>query len=42
MALVAVTGGTGLLGSALVPRLLARGHQLRLLTRPRAAGVAPR
>jgi nucleoside-diphosphate-sugar epimerase len=42
MALVAVTGGTGLLGSALVPRLLARGHVLRLLTRPRAASAAPR
>lgn len=42
MALVAITGGTGLLGSALVPRLLARGHQLRLLTRPRPAGLASR
>ena len=42
MALVAVTGGTGLLGSALVPRLLARGHLVRLLTRPRAVGAAPR
>ncbi len=38
MAKVAVTGGTGLLGNALVPRLLARGHTLRLLTRPLGAG----
>ena len=42
MALVAVTGGTGLLGASLVPRLLARGHLVRLLTRPRIAGEAPR
>ncbi len=42
MALVAVTGGTGLLGASLVPRLLARGHLVRLLTRPRIAGAAPR
>lgn len=40
MAIVAVTGGTGLLGRALVPRLLARGHTLRLLTRPRRDGPA--
>lgn len=34
MATVALTGGTGLLGQALVPLLLARGHRLRLLLRP--------
>jgi nucleoside-diphosphate-sugar epimerase len=30
---IAITGGTGLVGSHLVPLLLARGHRVRLLTR---------
>lgn len=33
-----ITGGTGYIGAALIPRLLARGHRLRLLAR--AASVA--
>jgi nucleoside-diphosphate-sugar epimerase len=33
MAMVTVTGGTGVLGSALVPLLQADGHQLTVLTR---------
>lgn len=33
--IVAVTGGTGLVGGFLVPALRARGHQVRLLTRPK-------
>lgn len=35
MARVALTGGTGLVGGVLVPLLLARGHTLRMLVRPR-------
>jgi uncharacterized protein YbjT (DUF2867 family) len=31
---VFVTGGTGYLGRRLIPRLLARGHRVRALTRP--------
>lgn len=31
---IALTGGTGLLGGVLVPRLLADGHTLRVLARP--------
>jgi uncharacterized protein YbjT (DUF2867 family) len=34
MAHVFVTGGTGYVGSRLVPRLLARGHQVAALVRP--------
>lgn len=30
---ILVTGGTGVIGNALVPELLARGHQVRLLSR---------
>lgn len=38
---VALTGGTGLVGHALVPALLARGHTLRALARPRSGRVLP-
>ncbi|HEX2853875.1 MAG TPA: NAD(P)H-binding protein [Opitutaceae bacterium] len=31
---IAVTGGTGYLGRALIPSLLARGHRVRVLVRP--------
>jgi uncharacterized protein YbjT (DUF2867 family) len=42
MADVLVTGGTGTLGRRLVPRLLAVGHQVRVLTRrPSHAGLPP-
>lgn len=40
MARIALTGGTGLVGGVLVPLLLARGHTLRILVRPRP-GRAP-
>src|SRR5437588_12805637 len=33
MATVLVTGGTGVLGAYLVPRLVARGHDVRVLSR---------
>jgi nucleoside-diphosphate-sugar epimerase len=36
MKLTAVTGATGLLGSHLTERLLARGHRVRALVRPRS------
>jgi uncharacterized protein YbjT (DUF2867 family) len=39
MAKVTVTGGTGVLGRAVVPRLLADGHQVTVLTRRPAARV---
>src|SRR5260370_37449325 len=39
MARVMVTGGTGVLGRAVVPRLLADGHQVTVLTRRPAAQV---
>ena len=35
-----VTGGTGFLGAHLVPRLLAAGHQVRLLSRSPPAALA--
>ncbi|MEQ1633231.1 MAG: NAD(P)-dependent oxidoreductase [Planctomycetota bacterium] len=35
MGTIALTGATGLLGASLVPRLLAAGHELRILVRPR-------
>jgi len=38
---VFVTGGTGYLGRALVPELLRRGHDLRLLVRPTAVVTVP-
>ena len=34
---VFVTGGTGYLGGALLPALLARGHRVRALARPGAS-----
>jgi uncharacterized protein YbjT (DUF2867 family) len=39
MARVMVTGGTGVLGRAVVPRLLADGHEVMVLTRRPAAQV---
>ncbi len=39
MARVTVTGGTGVLGRALVPRLLSDGHEVTALTRRQAAEV---
>ena len=37
-----VTGGTGYLGSEVVPRLLARGHDLLVLTREKRESLHPR
>jgi uncharacterized protein YbjT (DUF2867 family) len=39
---VFVAGGTGYLGGAVCPPLLARGHRLSLLVRPGSEGRAPR
>ena len=46
MSAICITGGTGYIGSRLIPLLAARGHQLRAVVRPRSetklpAGVAP-
>ncbi len=38
---VFVTGGTGYLGRALIPRLLERGHRVRALVRERSRGRLP-
>ena len=38
---VFVTGASGYLGSRLVPKLLARGHQVAALVRPGRAGLLP-
>jgi uncharacterized protein YbjT (DUF2867 family) len=38
---VFVTGGTGYLGTRLVHELLARGHEVRVLTRPGSVGRVP-
>ncbi len=39
---VFVTGGTGYVGTGLIPALLARGHHVTALTRPRSAHRLPR
>jgi uncharacterized protein YbjT (DUF2867 family) len=41
MARVFITGGTGYIGSRLIPILLARGHQVTVLTRPKSAKKLP-
>jgi uncharacterized protein YbjT (DUF2867 family) len=38
---VLVSGGTGYLGRASIPRLLARGHEVRTLVRPGSEGKVP-
>ena len=38
---VLVTGGTGYIGSALIPALVERGHRVRVLTRQGSAGRVP-
>ena len=38
---VFITGGTGYLGSRLIPRLVARGHAVRALVRPGSEGKLP-
>jgi nucleoside-diphosphate-sugar epimerase len=38
---ILVTGGTGYIGRRLVPMLVARGHRVRVLTRPQSAGHVP-
>jgi uncharacterized protein YbjT (DUF2867 family) len=38
---VFITGGTGYLGSRLIPRLLNRGHQVSALVRPESQSKLP-
>ena len=43
MARILITGGTGVLGRQLTPRLSAQGHTVRILSRaPRRSGFAPK
>jgi len=39
---VFIAGGTGYIGSRLIPRLLAQGHQVRALVRPGSEARAPK
>jgi uncharacterized protein YbjT (DUF2867 family) len=41
MASVVVSGGTGYIGQRLVPVLIARGHQVRVLARPQSLSRVP-
>ena len=41
MGSVFIAGGTGYMGRALIPRLLARGHKVRALARPGSEGKLP-
>jgi len=41
MASVFLTGGTGYIGRALIPELLARGHRVRVLSRAGSVGRVP-
>lgn len=41
MVAIALTGGTGLVGAALLPRLVEAGHTVRVLVRPRADRQLP-
>jgi nucleoside-diphosphate-sugar epimerase len=36
-----LTGGTGYMGSRLIPRLLSRGHRVTALVRPQSQGKLP-
>jgi uncharacterized protein YbjT (DUF2867 family) len=38
---ILVTGGTGYVGAALIPRLLSRGHRVRALARPSSLSRVP-
>src|SRR5689334_6100411 len=38
---VFITGGTGYIGRRLIPLLIARGHHVRALVRPRSEGRLP-
>jgi uncharacterized protein YbjT (DUF2867 family) len=38
---VFITGGTGYIGSRLIPRLLSRGHRVSALVRPQSQGKLP-
>lgn len=38
---ILITGGTGYIGTHLIPKLLARGHHVRVLTRAESSGRVP-